>query len=165
MESISEDDPQLLRTGFQPEALDAAMANGAVPPTSLPETSTNFMEAEDAGDVSPASVEQPPPPLTASAGEHATHRRLEFSTRHVVAELKQVEDEVRKILEPRDSKRKRRMAGTQRWLELEDDILSWKFAGRFDEATLRRLHQLVTRRHHLFRQLHFIAGTRPTWNT
>ena len=69
------------------------------------------------------------------------------------------------MLEGRDSRRKRKLGGTRRWMELEEDIIQWYYAGRFDEPTLQRLRELVSKRHYLFRRLRFIAGTRPTWNT
>ena len=89
----------------------------------------------------------------------------EVSAHNVVVELKRVELEVRRLLEERDPRRKRKLSGTYRWRELEDEIRSWHYTGRFDEAALSRLSQLVNRRHHLFRRLRFLASTRPTWNT
>ena len=40
-----------------------------------------------------------------------------------------------------------------------------KFSGRMEENVLRELTRLVMQRHFLFGQLHFVASTRPTWNT
>ena len=90
---------------------------------------------------------------------------LQQSAHRVAVELKRIESEVRRLLEERDPRRKRKLGGTQRWLELEEDVLSWRFAGRFDESTLLQLRQLIARRHYLFRELRFLASTRPTWNT
>ena len=83
----------------------------------------------------------------------------------VMVELKQIETEIRSALEDRDPKRKRKFAGTRRWLELEDDIISWRFSGRFDEEMLTLLQRLISRRHYLVRHLRFLSGTRPVWNS
>jgi hypothetical protein len=88
-----------------------------------------------------------------------------MSAHRIAVELKRIEAEVRAIVADRDPKRKRRLAGTRRWQEFEDDVLSWRGAGRFDDAALDRLQQLIARRHYLFRHLTFVASTRPTWNT
>ena len=80
-------------------------------------------------------------------------------------ELKRIESEVRELLGERDSRRKRKLSGSRRWRELEEDILGWRFTGRFNEAALARLHRLIVRRDYLFRRLRYLAGTRPTWNT
>jgi hypothetical protein len=89
----------------------------------------------------------------------------ERSYRRLIAELKAIEQEIRELLESKDAKRKRRFSGTRRWLDLEEDILEWRFSGRFEDPTLLRVQQLIARRHYLFRRLRFLAGTRPTWNT
>lgn len=89
----------------------------------------------------------------------------ELSSHKVIVELKKIETDVREILGERDPKRKRKLAGTRRWQELEDDILSWRYTDRFDETNLARLNELITRRHYLFGRLRFLAATRPTWNT
>lgn len=89
----------------------------------------------------------------------------EVSAHNVVVELKRVEQEVRQLLEDRDTRRKRKLSGTYRWRELEDDIRGWRSGGRFDETSLDRLCSLVNRRHYLFKRLRFLAATRPTWNS
>ncbi len=109
-------------------------------------------------DEPPAEPSAPPPP-------RQLDWEYEASAHSVVVELKRVELEVRQMLDERDTRRKRKLGGTYRWRELEDDIRSWRYSGRFDEAALDRLSQLVNRRHHLFRRLRFLASTRPTWNT
>lgn len=89
----------------------------------------------------------------------------ELSAHRVAVELRRVESEVRALLEERDPKRKRKLSGTSRWQELEEDIVSWRFSGRFNEDALRRVQELIARRHYLFNRLRFLASTRPTWNT
>ncbi len=84
----------------------------------------------------------------------------QLSAHRVVVELKRVEAEVRELLFERDPKRKRKLSGSRRWRELEEDLLAWKFSGRIEEDTLRRLHRLIYRRDHLFRRLRFLAGSR-----
>ncbi|MHC5108454.1 MAG: hypothetical protein ACYTHJ_01080 [Planctomycetota bacterium] len=89
----------------------------------------------------------------------------ETSVRHIAVELKHIEKEVREILDSLDTRRKRRLTGSRRWLDLEEDMINWQFGGKFDNRTLARLRELITRRNHLFTRLKFLAGTRPTWNT
>jgi len=108
-----------------------------------------------------AAASAPDTPLPPESQDWAN----ELSSHRIAVELKRIETEVRQVLEGRDPKRKRRFSGTRRWLELEEDILAWEFTGGFDEPTLRRMQQLIAKRHHLFKRLHFLAGTRPTWNT
>ena len=89
----------------------------------------------------------------------------ETSAHRIGIELKRIETEIRTILEGRDTKRKRRLTGTRQWQELEEDIRSWRCTRRFDAPTLDRLDRLITRRHHLFGHLRYVASTRPVWNT
>ncbi len=89
----------------------------------------------------------------------------EFSGHKIAVELARVESDVRKIMDERDPKRKRKFTGTRRWQELEEDVIAMKFSGRMDETVLRELTRLVMQRHFLFGQLRFVATTRPTWNT
>lgn len=89
----------------------------------------------------------------------------EPSAHNVVVELKRIENKVRELLEGVDNRRKRRLGGTQRWHELQEDILAWRFGGRVPEVTLRRLDELVVRRHCLYRHLEFLASTRPVMNS
>jgi len=87
------------------------------------------------------------------------------SAQRIAIELKRIEQQVRDLLGETDSKRKRRFTGTRRWRDLEDDIINWYYASRFDEKTLADLRQAIARRHYLFRRLHFLAGTRRGWNS
>lgn len=87
------------------------------------------------------------------------------SVRRIALELKHVEQQVREILDSLDTRRKRRLTGTRRWLDLQEDMINWRYGNKFDVATLDRLQQLVAQRHHLYRRLHFLSGTRPTWNS
>ena len=89
----------------------------------------------------------------------------ELSVRRIAIELNHIEEEVRSSLAGRDSKRNRRLSGTRRWLELEEDIGELLYRGRIEESVLEKLRLLVSRRHHLFRRLKFLTGTRPTWNS
>lgn len=89
----------------------------------------------------------------------------EKSTRAIAIELKHIETEVRNLLNSRDAKRKRKLAGSRRWQELEDDLISWRFSNWMDEETILQLQRLVARRNYLFTRLRFLASTRPTWNS
>jgi len=120
-------------------------------------------EAEDAGDAD--SIVDESDEAGADESSASPNWDTQLSARRIAVELKRLEAEIRETLEGRDSKRKRKLTGSRRWAELEEDILAWRFAGRFEEETLDHLRRLVTRRHHLFRRLRFLAGTRPVWNT
>lgn len=89
----------------------------------------------------------------------------ELSAQRIAVELKRIETEVRKLLEDRDPKRKRRLGGSRRWSELEEDLIAVRFTGRIEEPTIATLRQLIDRRHYLFGRLRFLAMTRPTWNS
>lgn len=89
----------------------------------------------------------------------------EMSVKRISIELGRIEKQVRALLGDQDPKRKRKLAGTRRWLELEDDIRDLLHSGRLDNHVIRELHMLVIQRHRLFRRLNFLTGTRPTWNT
>lgn len=165
-EEVPEDDPELL--GSTARSLEGEAADSMVVDTpgefGLGAVTGRAVDADVDDDA--ASIPDEP---DAGAGE-AEARKLtnwdrELSPHKVVVELKRVETEVRKLLEGRDGRRKRKLSGSRRWRELEEDILAWRHSGRVDGATLTRLHELVVRRHYLFRRLQFLAGTRPTWNT
>lgn len=83
----------------------------------------------------------------------------------IAVELKRVETEVREILEMRDPKRKRKLAGSRRWRELEEEMIGWSYSQRFDGASIARLRNLVARRNYLFDRLRFVTGTRSRWNS
>lgn len=89
----------------------------------------------------------------------------ELSAQRIAAELNRIETEVRKLLEDRDPKRKRRLGGSRRWSELEEDLIALRFTGRIEEPTIAALRRLIDRRHYLFGRLRFLAMTRPTWNS
>jgi len=89
----------------------------------------------------------------------------ELSVKRIAIELSHIEEEVRSSLAGRDPKRNRKLSGTRRWLELEEDIGALLYRGRIEESVLEKLRLLVSRRHHLFRRLKFLTGTRPTWNS
>ena len=89
----------------------------------------------------------------------------ELSVKRIAIELNHIEEEVRSSLADRDPKRNRRLSGTRRWLELEEDIGKLLYGGRIEESVLEKLRLLVSRRHYLFRRLKFLTSTRPTWNS
>lgn len=156
-----EDDVQLLDAAAR--ALEAdSKADAALEETpSAASARVQQDEASDTGEVDTdegaADQELAAPKEANWAAERSAHR--------LIVELKRIEGEVRDLLADRDPRRKRKLAGTRRWLELEEDLIAWRYSDRFDVETLRRLNELVARRHHLFRRLRFLAATRPTWNT
>jgi len=162
-EAVGEDDPQLLGPAARAlegepadaEGTDAASSGGAAVTPADADDTTDAEAVDDEPDASPRAAEEAKPPDWDN----------EVSAHKIVVELKRVESEIRGLLEGSDTKRKRKLGGTSRWLELEEDLISWRFTDRADEATLRRLHNLVAKRHYLFRRLRFLASTRPTWNT
>lgn len=89
----------------------------------------------------------------------------EVSAHALVVELKRIETEVRELLTDRDPRRKRKLAGTRRWHELEEDLTAASNTRRFDDEVMARLRMLIALRHRLFKRLRFISGTRPNWNT
>lgn len=87
------------------------------------------------------------------------------SAHRIGIELKRLENEVRELLEPVDPRRKRKLNGTRRWHELEDDLRALRYGSRLPEATMVKVLQLIAKRHSLYRRLSFLSSTRPTWNT
>lgn len=161
---VEEDDPSLLDRGSR--ALEGASSTigGDTEARDPSKFSPSEADAEVASDVAAGLIE-PAAATTAVHLEQTGDWEQELSAHRVAVELRRIESDVRAIIEERDPKRKRKLSGTHRWHELEDDILSWRFSGRFDEDSLRRLQELIGRRHYLFHRLRFLASTRPTWNT
>lgn len=161
---VEEDDPSLLDRGSR--NLEGAVAEGAGDSESqgLSRLSASGADAEVASDESAGLIESAVA-TTAVHAEQTGDWENELSAHRVAVELRRIESDVRAIIEERDPKRKRKLSGTHRWHELEDDILSWRFSGRFDEDTLRRVQELIGRRHYLFHRLRFLSSTRPAWNT
>lgn len=162
--TVEEDDPSLLDPSSR--ALEGTVAEGGGDSElqGLSTLSPSGADAEVASDVA-AGLTESAAATTAVHLEQTGDWENELSAHRVAVELRRIESDVRAIIEERDPKRKRKLSGTHRWHELEDDILSWRFSGRFDENTLRRLQELIGRRHYLFHRLRFLASTRPTWNT
>lgn len=164
-ETVGEDDPQLLDPKSRALQSDEASSDADEPGADHVESqSALHTQRDDTSDVDTSAVVTDPP-ASATVSSAIPNWDTELSAHKIMIELRHVEEEVRSVLDVRDTKRRRKLAGTRRWLELEEDILSWRHAGRIDEDTLSHLHQLVARRHYLFQRLHFIAGTRPGWNS
>lgn len=85
--------------------------------------------------------------------------------RDLAAELRRIEARIRILTERIDNKRKRRLDGTRRWLDLHDELSALRFTGALSEADIQTLLSLIARRQRIFRRLNFAAGTRPTWNS
>ncbi len=156
-EAVGEDDLQLLDPTTR--SLDVVQEESAGEPAPG-ELTTRSIETDDTSDTdsvvddTKSTAEDKPTSINWS-NERSAHR--------IAVELKHIETEVRRLLENRDTRRKRRLAGTRRWQELEDDIVSWRHSGRFDEPTLARIAELVAKRHYLFKRLLFVASARATW--
>jgi len=99
-----------------------------------------------------------------SSDAHGDWER-ELSAHQVVVELKRIETEVRRYLEGVDDKRKRKLSGSRRWRELQEDLISWQHTSRIDADAVPRLMELIARRDYLFRRLNFLSRTRPGWNS
>ena len=161
-ETLDEDDPELLSSSArsletdesEPEEL-ASAADGRT---------ASGADQDDLGDA--VSVTEEAEPEVVSA-ERPQQQQLahELSAHRTAVELKRVEAEVRTLLDTCDSKRKRKLSGSRRWRELEEEILTWRYSGRVDDRTLARLQQLIARRHHLFQRLRYFSATRSGWNT
>ena len=161
---VEEDDPSLLDRSSR--ALEGAVSEGEGDSElqGLSVLSPSGADAEIANNKAAGPTESAAA-TTAVHLEQTGDWENELSAHRVAVELRRIESDVRAIIEERDPKRKRKLSGTHRWHELEDDILTWRFSGRFDEDTLRRVQELIGRRHYLFRRLRFLASTRPAWNT
>jgi hypothetical protein len=160
---VEEDDPRtadfasrsLEGPAIEPDA--DTVADSAAP------VSPAMSEDQGVSDMAAASTDSAAAPI--AHPEQTGDWENELSAHRVAVELRRIESEVRALLEERDPKRKRKLSGTSRWQELEEDIVSWRFSGRFNEDALRRVQELIARRHYLFNRLRFLASTRPTWNT
>ena len=162
--TVEEDDPSLLDRSSR--ALEASTIDSGPGPQPDPTLSVvPVSSGEEGGSDLAVGPSESAAAATAVYLEQTGDWENELSAHRVAVELRRIESDLRALLEERDPKRKRKLSGTSRWHELEDDILSWRFSGRFDENTLRRLLELVVRRHYLFHRLRFLASTRPTWNT
>lgn len=162
---VTEDDPELLGSSARSLEDDASSGPSEEPEVSAADRPTApTRETDDVSDVASIPDEPVAGPKTASAPGSASWDD-ELSAHRVAVELKRIESEVRELLGERDARRKRKLSGSRRWRELEEDILAWRFTGRFNEAALARLHRLIVRRDYLFRRLRYLAGTRPIWNT
>ena len=165
-DEVGEDDPQLLDATARSieaspgEAPDDQAVEG-VSVGQQPGSRTTEDDESDAGSVADDSDASE----ALSRDPAAVNWDRTTSPHEIVVELKRVESEVRDLLEGRDRKRKRKLDGTRRWHELEEDLLAWRYAGVIDESTNQRLRQLVARRHYLFTRLSFLATTRPVWNS
>jgi len=140
---------------FVVESADSsASPDATVPPPSIRET------GDEVGSDTVAIVSAP-----LSGSDNPVLRRYEKDVHDTIVELRRIETDIRTMLQDRDPVRKRRLTGTARWQELEDDLLRWRFGGRFEEDTLRRAQELIGRRHYLFRRLRYLSSTRPVWNS
>ena len=158
-EAFAEDDPDLLDPATR--AIEGADAAEDKAPSDEQRASAAAL-ADDSSDTEAITDEAEP----AGDGKDSRWDSSTDRTAHRIGvELKHVETSVRKLLEDRDTRRKRHLGGTRRWLELEEDILSWRFAGRFAEDTLDQLSALIAKRHYLFSQLQLVSTVRPGWRT
>ena len=165
-EAVEEDDLQLLgpaARSLEGGVADAGAAGGLLA-TSTGDLAVTATDRDDTTDAEAVADELDTPTSVADKPELPDWDN-EMSSHKIAVELKRLESEIRELLVGYDTKRKRKLAGTRRWLELEEDIITWRFTRQGNEPGLIRLHDLVTRRHHLFKRLRFLAGTRPTWNT
>jgi len=123
------------------------------------------LSSDAESDASDVTIPSLPPRFESHSTVPASDWEKELSSQRVAVQLRHIEEQVRAIIDSRDSKRKRKLTGTQRWRELEEDIISWQFSGRFEESQIQRVRELVVQRDHLFNHLRFLASTRPTWNS
>jgi hypothetical protein len=161
-QAVADDEPNLADMAIP--VLESGLEEGGVESEAPNTEGPGTEESDDTSDTGGVATE-PETDTDASGPAKPWTWEGEASAHKIVVELKRIEAEVRGLLETRDSKRKRKLGGTRRWMELTDDIIAWRYTGRMDEATLRHLEDLINRRHHLFRRLRFLAGTRPTWNS
>ncbi|MCO6436220.1 MAG: hypothetical protein J5J06_03940 [Phycisphaerae bacterium] len=158
-ELAEDDDADLIGSARDLESEAAETVNNPLGAPTRPALDEPFGDTEPMSDAPPDEV------LEEFDREGRISETAALRARRIGADLKQVEYDVREILDLLDPRRKRKLSGTRRWHELEEDIIQWRHSGRMDEASLVRLTELIARRHYLFRQLSFLSGTRPTWNT
>lgn len=160
-QSVTEDDVELLDASAR--ALEPADDSVSSEPSGAPsaeQPASPVAVADDTSDTAAIVDDQKP--------ANADKQRLpdwsnERSGHRIAVELKHVESRVRQLLENNDTRRKRRLGGTRRWQELQEDILAWRFSGRPDEATLAELHALIAKRNHLYDRIVFLSTIRPGW--
>ncbi len=157
--SVEEDNAAAL--SIEVRAFDGAAYEAAPEGSDAPPSTAHSDEPIAAAQGFPGGDTLVPPSARFRKGEW----QHEFSGHKIAVELARVEADVRKILDERDPKRKRKLISTRRWQELEEDVIAMKFSGRMDENALRELNRLAMQRHFFFGQLCFVASTRPTWNT
>ncbi len=164
-DAVAEDDPEFLAPTAR--SLEAEAVESEAAEAEAVETFPAVAAKAAADDTTDAGTLPDEPELAGAADAEATEPDWanELSAQRIAVELKHIEVRIRRLLEDRDPRRKRKLGGTRRWLELEEDIINWRHTGRFDEATLVRISELVAQRHYLFRRLRFITSTRPVWNT
>lgn len=148
---VLEDQPEDTE-GIDPATLEASQAAAAVAGRD------DASDTDAIVDSSGVSSEDPQP-------EKDIDWESELSARQVVVALKRIETEVRGLLEGVDGKRKRKLSGSRRWRELEEDLISWQHTNRIDNLAHKRLVALVARRDYLFRRLVFLSRTRQVWNS
>lgn len=127
-----------------------------------PNRAASTDDSTDVGTLSEEPVGAPTPPVPQ---RRAGDWQAEMSARRIAIELRKIETHIRELLQDRDLRRRRKLAGTYRWRELEDDLNELRTSRRVDPDTINEIQRLVYRRHFLFTQLRFAAATRPTWNT
>ncbi|MEK7757095.1 MAG: hypothetical protein AAB385_07770, partial [Planctomycetota bacterium] len=130
--TFEEDDPSLMDRGSRSLEGAAAEGGGDTEARDLSGLSPSGADAEVASDTAAGPTESAAA-TTVIHPEQTGDWENELSAHRVAVELRRIESDIRALLEERDPKRKRKLSGTHRWNELEDDILSWRFSGRFDE--------------------------------
>ncbi len=156
---IEEDDEQLLSSAVSIDSQASAEAGESA-------SSEVVAHLDDTSDAAAIDTDEDESSNEQELGSSVDPTHVVTKKAHSVAvELKTLELEVRRILESVDNKRKRKLGGTHRWNELEDDIASWRYSGRHDEQTLSQLRLLIHRRHYLFRELSNLASIRPVLNS
>ncbi len=167
--SAPEDQPQPGKVGCGNDGDDGAAPAEAPQADSAPATDETSAAGQDAvpssDNTDAVAVSDKPPEKQEPVKTGPVDWSQETSAHAIEVELQHIETSVRTALETVDSRRKRRLGGTQRWRELEQDISSWRFTGRFSEEAAQHLLYLIRKRHSLYERLSFLSSTRPTWNT
>ena len=160
-EVTPEDDPEPITRAARSFDEGAATAEPSLPHP----VEDRLIHPDDTSDV--GEFEDEGPELSEEEWRARSRARwdVEPEIQHISSELRAIEAEVRSLFEGRDPKRKRKFAGTRRWLELEEDVIALKYSGRFSEESLVTVQRLAVRRHYLYHRLRFLCSTRPTWNS
>ena len=166
--NVTDDAPTPDVEGFRAEQADHDAGPSAT--AQAPSTTADHAEIEESSTVEsvapaePSEPSEPSPEQPSEQTQRKTHD-LQAETHALAVELTRIEKTVRERLEGVDPRRRRKLEGTRRWHELQEDMMALQHTSNMDEKVIREVLALCAKRHQLFQRLNFLVATRPTWNT